>query len=149
METTENKQSVSVLQRFSITARAVFRRMRAMAGAWALLGLVMGLNCEHLFEFNTIALVANTIAWIMVMSLTGVLVSLFGGRPIDSWIGAATGATIAAFAVLRSTSDFASLSLQINFGALIGALVAATCWPWVRMILLFSGHVRRMLASAS
>lgn len=136
-----------VQQVFAII-RTVLQRMRKMAGAWSLLGAAMGLNCEALFEGNRIALLANILAWMIVMSVTGAMVSLFGGRPLDSWVGAGLGGLIATVAGLQLMPGESSSLMQINFAALVGALVAATCWPWVRIVAMLYTRLRRGLLSA-
>lgn len=142
MKNDENRQADGILNWCATTARSVLSRMRAMGAAWALLGVVIGLNSPALVEWNAISFVANIIAWMIVMGLTGTMVSLFGGRPVDSWIGAAVGAVISGVVGFPTTTEIAPLMMQINFGALMGALVAATCWPWVRVILHVSARVR-------
>ncbi len=143
------QSSVQTGGRWAGFFRSLLQRMRAMAGGWALLGAVMGLNCEALPQGDGIALVANILAWMIVMSVMGTLLSLFGGRPVDSWLGAGLGFIITGATVLLSSADQASLHMQLNFGALLGALVAATGWPWVRMSIAVTRRVRSMLASAS
>jgi hypothetical protein len=138
----------SVVHRITRFMRFAFRRMCAMAGVWTLLGTVMGLNCEQLLRGDRIGLVANVLAWMIVMCFMGALLSLFGGRPVDSWVGAGFGAIIVAAVGVQLPVADASTHMQINFGALLGALVAATCWPWVRMIIAVTLRVRSMLVSA-
>lgn len=129
-------------------ARFALRRMSALAGAWALLGALMGLNCEALWRGDTISVAANVVAWSIVMGITGAIMSAFGGRPLSCWVGAAGGFLIAVIAGIRMPELGSSIQMQLNFGALVGAIVAATCWPWIRLTIAVAQRVRTLLASA-
>jgi hypothetical protein len=149
MESQDDARPNSKWLRCLAFVRFILGRMRAMASAWMVLGVAIGLNCEALLERNAIGVAANMLAWMIVMGLTGTIMSLFGGRPMDSWVGAALGALIALATGMQLMPGQASFHMQINFCALIGAIVAATCWPWVRVFAFVFGRVREMLASAS
>ncbi|MHB0960830.1 MAG: hypothetical protein ACYC0X_33105 [Pirellulaceae bacterium] len=144
-----SQDEIRPIRRITSVMRVAFRRMCAMAGAWSLLGVAMGLNCEQLVQGDRIGLVANIVAWIIVMSFTGALVSLLGGRPIDSFVGAGLGAIIITAISIELPAVVASRHMQVNFGALLGALVAVTLCPWIRMVIFVSVRVRSMLASAN
>ena len=108
----------------------VIRRMLALGMTWALLGALIGGNCDALVRGDRIGVFCSVVAWMIVMAIAGAMLSLFGGRPRGAVIGAGIGFTIAMGACL-ATGIISQMHL--NIGILVGAIIAATLYPWIRM----------------
>ena len=105
-------------------------RMVALGTTWAILGALIGVNCPAVLRGDRLGLLCSVISWAIVMAFTGALLAPFGGRPKGAVLGAGIGLAIAASVCLASGIVNQTL---LNIGILIGAIVAATLYPWIRM----------------
>jgi len=106
------------------------RRITAMIRAWAILGAVVGIHTGWRLQGGLLATIAQTIAGIVVFSMVGLLLAAFTGRPNESLLGGAVGLLIGVVAVPLGSNMPAGET--VNLCLTMGALVGATCRPWIR-----------------
>ena len=112
--------------------RRVLRRVVSMVTAWIVLGAVLGTITGLHFGGGAIGLLSHVIAGIMVFSVLGLILAPFTGRARESLVGGTCGCLVG----LMSGPIRGSLAPAeaVNLSLVIGGLVGATCWPWVRVI---------------
>ena len=110
----------------------IVRRMAHMIVAWAALGAFLGFNMAFHAGGGGIALIAQMIAGMIVLSVLGMMLGLAADRGRESVIGGAFGAIVGI--VGGSLHQVAAQGEVISLCIVIGALIGATCWPWVRVV---------------
>jgi len=112
--------------------RRIKRRLVSMAVAWLFLGAVTGIHIGWRLNEGVLPIVSNAIAGMTVFSLIGVLMSFFADRAEESIIGGLCGMLVG---IATSTWEGAGEpGYAINLCLIAGALIGATGWPWVYII---------------
>lgn len=110
----------------------IVRRMARMAIAWLALGAFLGFNMAVYAGPGVARILAQMIAGMIVLSVLGMLLGLAADRGRESMIGGAFGAIVGilggTYHGVLAQADVVSLCI------VIGALIGATCWPWVRIV---------------
>jgi hypothetical protein len=103
-----------------------------MVTAWVVLGAVLGTITGLHLGGGAIGLLSQVIAGIIVFSVLGLILALFTGRAKESLVGGTCGCVVGLMSgPIRGTLSAAE---AVNLCLVIGGLVGATCWPWVRVI---------------
>jgi hypothetical protein len=111
-----------------------------MAAAWCLLGAIAALNTCGSLQDGWLGLIAHLVANLVFGSVAGVLLGLVSSRWRETVVGGLTGFVVACVLTEMNADDF----LLRNAGLNAGALIAITCWPFIR-----AGNVlRRALFSS-
>jgi hypothetical protein len=107
------------------------RRATQMMAAWAVIGIVSGLNLGLAIEAEAGRLIAHIVAAIAVFSLYGLALGLFSERSLESLLSAGVGFAVGTLAAYdRVLSQDAAVQRGICLTA--GGLVGATAWPCLR-----------------
>ena len=103
-----------------------------MVTAWVVLGSVLGTITGLHLGGGAIGLLAHVIAGTLVFAVLGLILAPFSGRAKETLVGGACGCLVG----LASGPIRGSLSAAeaVNLALVIGGLVGATCWPWVRVV---------------
>ncbi len=103
-----------------------------MVSAWVVLGGVLGTITGLHVGGGAIGLVSHVIAGTIVLGVLGLILAPFSGRAKESLVGGLCGCLVG----LASGPIRGSLSAAeaVNLAVIIGGLVGATCWPWVRIV---------------
>ena len=103
-----------------------------MVAAWVVLGAVLGTITGLHFGGGAIGLLSHVIAGTIVFSVLGLILAPFTGRAKESLVGGMCGCLVGlASGPFRGTLSAAE---AVNLSLIIGGLVGATCWPWVRVV---------------
>jgi hypothetical protein len=129
----------------------IVRRMAQMTIAWLALGAFLGFNMALHAGGGGAAIIAQMIAGMIVLSLLGMLLGLAVDRGRESIIGGAFGAIVGILG--GSLHRVAAQGEVISLCIVIGALIGATCWPWVgvavKILSLAGSRVKRMAVDSS
>jgi hypothetical protein len=93
-----------------------------------ILGAVVGLHNGWRLHGDFIAIIAQALAGIVVFAVMGILLGLFANRARESLLGGAFGLLIGCIAHFACAIPQTEV---IDVCLLVGALVGATCWPWI------------------
>jgi hypothetical protein len=107
------------------------RRMASMTSVWLFLGMVLGIHTGWRLHAGPVAIVSHAIAGSIVLAFLGIAISILADRWRESLIGGLGGMLFGAVAELWNCATPAGQA--VNMGLLIGALVGATCWPWITL----------------
>jgi hypothetical protein len=103
-----------------------------MIGVWTVLGILTGIVTALPFRGGVSEVFARAIAGALVYSLLGATLSLFASRAQESMVGGLCGTAVGLGAQWVHPAPLAGevVSLCLTIGALVGA----TCWPWIRVL---------------
>ncbi len=125
-------------------------RMARMTVAWLALGAFLGFNMAIHAGGGVVGIIAQMIAGMIVLSVLGMLLGLAADRARESIIGGAFGAMVG---FLGETCRGGLVQGEaVSLCIIIGALIGATCWPWVLVvmkILSLVGYRVKRVAEAS
>lgn len=114
-----------------------------MAGAWLAVGAVVG-ACNGLHLGGRAPMMAGQIvAGMIVYPCLGALLALIADSAVESLAGATFGLLVGAVA-LGLGGRWPHFD-HLAFTTTVGALIGATCLPWVRLTLRAAGFVVRSL----
>jgi hypothetical protein len=119
------------------------KRVVGMAFAWLILGAAVGANAGLRLQAGAIAVAAQVTAGIIVFSLLGVLLGLFVARAEESMLGGLCGMLVGLASGSRENP--AAQAEIANLCLVMGALVGATGWPWIRIIVGSASGIKRVL----
>lgn len=107
-------------------------RMARMTVAWWALGAFLGFNMAIHAGGGVVGIIAQMIAGMIVLSVLGMLLGLAVDRARESILGGAFGAMVG---ILGETCRGGLVQGEaVSLCIIIGALIGATCWPWVRIV---------------
>ena len=119
------------------------QRAARMAGAWLAVGVVVGLcNGIHLGGHGVV-IAGQVVAGMIVYPCLGAFLALIADTAVESLAAAAIGLLVGAIGpvVGGRWPQFEQLALMTTVGALVGA----TCLPWLRLTLRTAGALVRAL----
>jgi hypothetical protein len=119
--------------------RSYAQRAAAFGTAWIVVGMVVGFLGRESIGHGLVATISNMLAGGILLPILGIPTMFFGGRAWDALLGAATGGIAAGLAGLFSSQP--PTAHLLSMGVIMGALMANTAWPVVRMVRGWRGRV--------